>query len=93
MVVQAAREVDHIAADDEVADLDGLVCRRVAGREEQEDRAVAEEVVIAVDQFDRPVAAGVITREVEVPLDGVLVVPGCPLGALDDDGHCFGNER
>jgi transcriptional regulator GlxA family with amidase domain len=93
VVVQPAREVGDVDAEDEITDLDGLVPWRVAWRHEQEDRAVAEKVVVAVDQFNRPSGAGVVARAIEVPLDGGVVVPGCPLGALDHDRHRVGNQR
>ncbi len=80
MVVEPAREVGHVGAEDEIADLDGLMAGRVSGRQQQADRTVAEEIVVAVDELDRPIGVGVVAREVEVAPDRGVVVPGGPLG-------------
>ncbi len=93
VVVEAAREVGDVDAEHELPDLHGLVPRRVAGSEEQEHRAVAEEVVVAVHELERAVGVGVVARAVEVPLDGGVVVPGRPFVPLHHERHLLGNQR
>jgi hypothetical protein len=93
MVVKAPGEVSDIAAEDQFADLNRLVTRSVARSEEQEDRAIAEQVVVTIEELDRPVRAGVVAGQVEVPAHGRVVMPGRPLGALDDQRDGLGNQR
>jgi hypothetical protein len=53
VVVQPRRVVGDVAADDQpLADADRLMTRGVPGREQQFDRAIAEQVVVAVDEND-----------------------------------------
>ena len=68
VVIQAGGEVGDVAADDEpLADAHRLVAGRVTGRQQQLDRSVAEQVVVAVDEHDLVANAAVVDREVEVP--------------------------
>ena len=48
MVVEPACEVDDVGTQDEVADLDGLVPRRMSGSEQEADGSVPEEIVVTV---------------------------------------------
>jgi hypothetical protein len=59
----------------------------VARRAEQHDRAVAEQVVVAVDQGQVGRGLGVVGGLEEVALDSTAVVGGLPLGPLEDDRH------
>ena len=55
------------------------------GVEQQLDRAVAEQVVVAVDEHDLVGDRAVVEREEEVLGDRGGVVARLPLAALDDD--------
>ncbi len=58
-----------------------------AGGEQKLDAAVAEEIVIAIDQDQFPAVGGIVERHEVVALNGGIIVAGLPFRALDDDGH------
>jgi hypothetical protein len=65
----------------------------VPGRQQQLDRAVAEQVVIAVDEYQLAIAERVIARQEEVPLDRRPVLTGLPLPPLHDERDRVGEQR
>jgi hypothetical protein len=94
VVLERAREVRHVDAEDQlIADADGLVPGGMPGGEQELDRAVAEEVVIAVDQDELALANGVVAWVEEVPLHRRRIVTSLPFAALDDDRDRGGQQR
>jgi hypothetical protein len=79
VIVEPGGKVDDVGAEHEVANPHRLVARRVPGREQQLDRAVAEEIVIAVDEDEATLLVLVVARKEEVALDRRGIVPSIPL--------------
>ena len=94
VVVEAGGEVGDVGAEDQViADADGLVPRGVPWRQQQLDRAVAEQVVIAVDE-DHPILdALVVAGQEEVASDRLGILARFPLASLQVDRQGLGQQR
>ena len=92
-VVENVREMGDVGADHDLSDPDRLVPGAVPGRAQELDRAVAEQIVIAVDEDDLPILVGVVARLEIVELDPGLVVSGLPFGPLDHDRDALGHQR
>ena len=63
------------------------------GGQQQLDRAVAEQVVVAVDELDLLADGGVVGRQEEVPRDRGRVVGRLPFAALDHDRNRRRQQR
>ena len=92
VVVQSGGEVRDVGADHEVADPHRLMAGRVPGREQQLDRAVAEQVVVAVDEHQVASPVGVVAGEVEVARTARARVRP-PTHALDHDRNRGRDQR
>jgi hypothetical protein len=66
------------------------VAGSVTGREQQLNRAVAEKIVIVVDEDQLALIVDVVTWKEEVSLDRLGVPAGFPFATLDDDGDARG---
>ena len=93
VVVEDAGEVRDVGSEDEVSDPDRLMAGGVPGRAEKLDRAVAEEIVVAIEESEVGRGLGVVTGLEEVALDRRAVLTGFPLRVLDDDRHRRGEQR
>src|SRR4051794_23652236 len=92
-VVEAAREMNHVAADHQIADPHRLMTWRVSGRRQQLNRTVAKQIAVAFQEFDWPCAARVIAWHEEVTFDRLVVVRRSPFGSLHDDRSGLGELR
>src|SRR5262249_6743962 len=81
-------EIARVGREDDVAgvetDTERLVAGRVTVGREADDEAVAEEIVLAVDE-EHVMAGVVVARIVVVGGDAVRVMAGRPLAPLDDE--------
>jgi hypothetical protein len=86
MVVEAGRVVGDVGTEDEpFADLDGLVAGGVTRGREQLDRAVAKQVVVAIEEHDLVADGVVVTRQEEVLGNRGRVLARLPLVTLHED--------
>src|SRR5881394_4189353 len=66
---------------------------RVPRGEQELNRAVAEEIVIAIDEDEASLLPGVVLGSVKVPLHRLAIAPGLPLATLDHERNRGRDER